>query len=126
MDLNEAYSLMLPSEPSRGQSTRLVYDESERQRVSSPAAALPLPPAVIPPQTQQKKAAPPPDKYREARKIALYAFIIALGLALHFTASDWLTRYLSKAYLSDTSEQIAKVCYPASVAACIWIIKSWK
>jgi hypothetical protein len=127
MDLHEAYSMMSPSDPTRGQSARLVHEETERLRVSAPVAQpLPLPPAVVPMGQQKRAPAPPPDKYREARKIALYALIVALGLAFHHVAADWLTRYLEKAYLSENSEQVAKLCYPASVAALIWVLRTWK
>jgi len=130
LGIDEAYSAMLPSEPSRGASTRLVHDEAERLRVSAPPAQ-PLP--VVPQPLQQGFAAPraaappaPADKHREARKILLYALIVFLGLALHHVASEFLTKYLSTAYLSDNGELVAKLCYPASVAACIWILRKWK
>lgn len=127
MDLHEAYSLMSPSEPSRGASTRLVHEETERLRVSQPPAQ-PLPIQQQPQQfnAAQRKAAVMPDKYREARKIALYALIIVLALALHHVASDWLTQYLAKAYLSDNMEMAAKLCYPACIAALIWIVRTSK
>jgi len=138
-DLNEAYSLMSPSEPSRGESTRMVYDEAERMRVSSPPTQ-PLPVAPItqaplniaqPQVAAQMKAkaaaaAAGPDRMREMRKILLYALIVLLGLALHHVLSDWLTRYLAKAYLSENAEQAAKLCYPACVLALIWILRTYR
>ena len=132
-DLSEAYSLMSPSEPARGESTRMVYDEAERMRVSSPPTQ-PLPVAPIAPaplniaQPQQRKAAATaaPDRMREMRKILLYALIVLLGLALHHVLSDWLTRYLAKAYLSENAEMAAKLCYPACVLALIWILRTYR
>lgn len=132
LGLEEAYSMMVPSEPSRGASTRMVHDETERLRVAQPPAQ-PIPVAPQPMQQSfsqpaARKAVPAPagDKARETRKILLYALIVLLGLAMHHVSSDWLAKYLSTAYLSDNSEQIAKLCYPASVAAGIWILRSWK
>lgn len=127
MDLNEAYSMMSPSEPSRGASARMVHEETERLRVSAPPT-IPLPPAHQPASAQPAKpvAAASGDRHKEAKKIAVYALIVALGLALHHTALEWLTGYISKAYLSDNWEQIAKLCYPAMIAACIWIIRTHK
>lgn len=125
MDLHEAYSLMSPSEPSRGASTRMVHEETERLRVAQPPAQ-PLPPSPQPQQFNQPARKPvlPVDKHREARKIALYALIIVLGLAIHHIASDWLTQYLAKAYLSENMEMVAKLCYPACIAALIWIVRT--
>lgn len=129
LGLEEAYSMMMPSEPSRGASTRMVHDETERLRVSQPPAQ-PLPVMAQPMQQQapakRAVAAAPVDKYREARKILQYALIIVLGLALHHVSSEWLAKYLTTAYLSENGELVAKLCYPASVAACIWILRTWK
>lgn len=123
MDINDAYAMLTsPSEPTRGASARLMHDEVERSR------AVPPPPkqlAVAPPKPQPAPA-PQPDKHKELRKLVMYAMVVTLGLAFHFVCSDWLTRYLSKAYLSEASEQIAKLCYPASVLAAIWCIRNMK
>lgn len=125
MDLHEAYSLMSPSEPSRGASTRLVHEETERLRVAQPPAQ-PLPTQPHPLNQAARKPVVVVDKYREARKIGLYALIIVLGLSIHHVASDWLTQYLAKAYLSENMEVVAKLCYPASIAALIWIVRTTK
>lgn len=138
LELGEAYGVVQqPQEPSRGASTRLVHEEAERLRVSAPPS-VPLPPVQQPPLTVQLQppaprarqpapAAPsPPDRWREMRKVLLYALVVALGLALHHVASDWLTRYIAGAYLTESSEQLAKLCYPASVAASIWVLRTWR
>lgn len=127
LGLDEAYSMMQPAEPSRGASTRLAHDETERLRVSAPPAQ-PLP--VQPQPMQQGFARPAAPKKAastasaELRKYMLYALIIALGLALHHVASELLGKYLATAYLSENGELIAKLCYPASVAAAIWVLRS--
>ncbi len=115
-----------PAEPSRGASTRLTHDETERLRVSAPPAQ-PLP--VAPQPMQQGFAARPaakkaPAATQELRKYLLYALIIALGLALHHVFSEMLAKYLSTAYLSETGELVAKLCYPACLGACIWILRT--
>lgn len=128
MDLSEAYAtLASPSEPSRGASTRLMHDEVERTRATAvaptlnqPAPQLPVP--SKPPIVQQQA----PDKHKELRKLVIYAMVVTLGLAIHYVCHDWLTRYLSKAYLSESSEQLAKACYPACVIAAIWCIRNMK
>lgn len=129
LELGEAYGVTAqPAEPSRGASTRLVHDEAERLRLSA-APAPPPPPPPQPAAPRSHAAAPPPppaERCREMRKVLLYALVVALGLALHYVASDWLTRYLAKAYLSESSEQLAKLCYPAGVAAAIWALRNWK
>lgn len=138
LELGEAYGIVpqAPSEPSRGASARMLHEEVERTRVAAVAA----PPAVVtlPAQplinnthvvaTKQAVVSPvaPDNRWKDMKKLVLYALVVCLGLSLHYVLNDWLTRYISTAYLSESSEQLAKLCYPASILAVIWIVRSWK
>ena len=133
ISLDEAYGpAQQPAEPTRGASARMVHEEIERTRVA--AVAAPAPPSAViltpPPSSKPAKVAVAESfdagTKRDLKKLVLYALVVTLGLALHYVCNDWLTQYLSKAYLSESSEQIAKICYPASIVAVMWIIRTWK
>lgn len=138
LELGEAYGIVpqSPSEPSRGASARMLHEEVERTRVAE--VVKPTVPAVVtlPSQPlinnthviakQQVAVVAPDNRWKDMKKLVLYALVVCLGLALHYVLNDWLTRYISTAYLSESSEQLAKLCYPASILAVLWIIRSWK
>lgn len=138
LDLGEAYGTVpqAPSEPSRGASARMLHEEVERTRVATAVApshpaivTLPAQPLINNTHTVAKQpvvAAAPDGRWKDMKKFLMYALVVCLGLSLHFVCNDWLTRYIATAYLSESSEQLAKLCYPASILAVLWIVRSWK
>ena len=135
LDLGVAYGIVpqAPSEPSRGASARMLHEEVERTRVAAVAA----PPSVVTLSAQPlinnthvvakaSAAAPVPagdGRWKDMKKLVMYALVVCLGMALHYVCHDWLTRYISTAYLSESSEQLSKLCYPASIVATLWIVR---
>jgi hypothetical protein len=62
-------------------------------------------------------------KRKDMMKVVVMVLMITAALATHSVLSDFLGEYISSAYLSTGGERVAKLCYPASVLAAVWVLK---
>ena len=83
----------------------------------------------------QQKAAPrehAPDNFWdklvakkwEIIKLVVLSLVILLGISLDKVISYYLTAYITKGYLSDSQELMARIGYPVGVILTMWIIKA--
>lgn len=89
------------------------------------------PPAMY---AQQKPAReqPPSDNFWDKLvskkwdviKLVVLSLVILLGISMDKVITYYLTAYITKGYLSDSQELMARLGYPVAVLLTLWIIKA--
>lgn len=141
-DLSMAYGSMYempPAPPQMAVNTHIPH-----------TADLPLPKATashaMAPQAEQQYS-PPPAMYTQQQasrmspqsdnfwdklvakkwdviKLVVLSLVVLLGISMDKVVTHYLTGYISKGYLSDNQELVARMGYPVAVLLTLWVIKA--
>ena len=90
------------------------------------------PPSAMYSQQQAARMPPPSDNFWDKLvskkwdvvKLVCLSMVVLLAISMDKVVTHYLTSYISKAYLSDNQELLARLGYPVAVLLTLWIIKA--